>query len=401
MTTSTSTRIPSTVGRIGLFQVFDYNNGRIPSSQISGVANHYNAVWASVEPGAWKSAHPGMLVSKYFIMGLDQYSVTGHSLSWWKSNHPDWILYACDASGNPTHDIAYMPGIGVPDMPIDIHNPDAVQYQVGTLAAYAAAHDYNALAIDQAVFWNTLQGGNPSFGQTRNANEYGCGVWQGGTFVRRYASPRDRAWTADVVAYAGLAKSIAHAHGLTLIVNHPAGQISDPNEQVLVRNTDVEMDETGFSDYGRYIKDSGALFKRELAFMRYTQQQGTAMLVIDKFANMAHPDRAGFEYSLATYLLGNQGAALLFVGGLHEYGTLQYHSEYGDAIGTPCSDVAGGPQLYWRRFSGGLAVVNAGMTPASFALPSGLSYHDIEGRSVGSTLSMQPNDAYVLLGGHC
>lgn len=342
-----------------------------------------------------------MLISQYFIMGMDQYSVTQHSLNWWKSNHPDWILYACDASGNPTHDIAYMPDINTPDMPIDIHNPDAVRDQVETMATYAAAHGYNALAIDQAVFWNTLEGGNPSFGEQRNSNEYACGVWKDGTFIRRYASPRDPAWTADVVAYVALARSIAHAHGVTLIVNHPAGDIANPNEQALVRSTDVEMDETGFSDYGRYVNDSGALFKRELAFMRYTQEQGTAMLVIDKFTNMTHPNAAGFEYALATYLLGNQGAALLFVGGLHDYGTLQYHPEYADAIGRPCTDVAGGPQVYRRRFSGGLSVVNAGLTSASFTLPSGASYRDIEGRAVESTLSLRPNDAYVLLGGHC
>jgi hypothetical protein len=88
------------------------------------------------------------------------------------------------------------------------------------------------------------------------------------------------------------------------------------------------------------------------------------------------------------------------VGGLHDYGTLQYHSEYGESIGTPCSDVAGGPQVYSRRFSGGLAVVNAGLSAQSYTVPGG-SYRDVEGRSVGSTLSLKPNDAYVLLGGHC
>ncbi len=360
-------------------------------------ASRYDAVWASVEPHAWDSAHPGMLVSNYFIMGMDQYSVLRHSLAWWQSNHPDWILYACTAGGSPTHDIAFMGGIDVPDMPIDIHNRDAVAYQINTMADNAKAAGYNALAIDQVVFWNIYGGGNPAFGQKRHSSEYGCGVWQGGSFVRRYTGASDPKYVSDVIAYVRKAHEILRSRGMTLVINHPAGSARDSNEQQLLASADIVMDETGFSSYGRYMSTNGNLFTGTLEWMRYAQQHGTGVMIVNKFVNETAVDRIGLEYSIATYLLGNEGAALLFAGGVNGYGTDEYHSEYDAPVGKPCSDVAGGPQVYTRRFTGGMAIVNAGLAPNSLALPSGKSYRDLEGRPVNSPLHLGPNDAYVLL----
>ena len=338
-----------------------------------------------------------MIISDYFIMGLDQYSVLKHSLSWWQQNHPSWILYACTASGAPTHDVAYMSGIRVPDVPLDIHNPDVVAYQAGVMSQYAKGAGYNALAIDQVVFWNVYAGGNPDFGQHVNKGEYGCGTWQGNTFVRHYSSPSDSQYAADVVQYVRQARSIAHSYGLTLIVNHPAGPVSNPNEQQLLLNTDVEMDETGFSDYGHYTKLNGGTIRTELPFIEFAQQHGTAVMVIDKFANEGQVDPVSLEYSIATYLLGNEGGLLLWVGGAQQYGTLQYYSQYDAPIGKPCGSVSGGPAVYTRSFSGGLVVVNGTSSPQTYSLPSGHSYHDLVGRSTASSLRLGPNDAYVLL----
>jgi hypothetical protein len=121
------------------------------------------------------------------------------------------------------------------------------------------------------------------------------------------------------------------------------------------------------------------------------------VFIVDKFINISGESVSGppLEYSIATYLLGNEGDALLFVGALHGYGTLQYHSEYGAAIGKPCSDYSGGPQVFMRRFHGGMVVVNNGTSAAPLALPSGKAYRDIDGHSVGSAIP--PMSGYVLL----
>lgn len=393
-TQALSARIPSTVGRVGLVQVFDYHNGYMANSTISKSGRRYDAVWASLSPAGWDAAHPGMVVSNYYIMGLDQYAALHHTLAWWKATHPDWILYACTASGTPTHDIAYMIGLNSLDVPIDIHTPAAVAYQVQAMAHYAKAAGYNSLAVDQVVYWNIYQGGNPAFGQHRNTSEYGCGTWHGSTFVRDYASPKDPRYPADVVSYVRQAHSILHSMGMALVINHPGGSPNDPNEQQLLSNTDAVMDETGFSDYGRYTQNPGVM-SSTLAWMRFAQSRGAAVMIVNKYLNFNQSvTGAPFEYALATYLLGNQGAALLFVGGAHGYGTLQYHTEYDAPIGKPCSDVSAGP-VYVRRFSGGLAAVNGSTSTRALQLPSGKAYRDIEGHSIGSTIA--PMSGYVLL----
>lgn len=373
----------------------------MPVSQVQKLGRRYDAVWGSTEPAAWSGVHHGMIVSNYFIMGMDRYSMLHHSLSWWKSSHPDWILYACDAAGHPTHDIAYMKGVNVPDMPLDIHNPSVAAYQIDAMAHAAAAAGYNSLAIDQVLFWNTLIGGNPSFGQHPNSHEYGCGVWHGGTFERRYSSPGDKQWIADVVSYMREAKQVASRESIPLVINHPAGNIDDPDEQQILQSADIEMDETGFSDYGRYAKMGGRLFKRELAYMQYAQEHGVGFMVIDNFNGEASLAPAHVEYAMATYLMGNEGAALLFAGGENSYGSAQYRSEFDAPIGRPCGGPANSGDLYTRAFQGGIAVVNAGSASESLRLPSGKNYRDIEGRRVSSPLSVAPGDAYVLLGPGC
>lgn len=371
----------------------------MPVAQISQHARRMDAVWGSTEPAAWKSAHPGMIVSQYFIMGLDQYSVTGRGLSWWRKNHPDWIEYACASNGTPTHDVAYMRGINVPDVPVDIHNADADAYELQTWAQAAKSKGYTALAIDQVVFWNVEIGGNPNFGQHANRSEYACGTWHGSTFTRDYSILKDPRFEQDVVNYVALARSVAHKYGLTLIVNHPSGSLANADERELLADTDIDLDETGFSDYGHYRSRRGEIFKTELPYIRYAQEHGTGMLLIDRFDDEAHVDSAGLEYSLATYLLGDEGGLLLFVGGANGYGTMQYYSEYDTKLGSACSAVQQSGAIYSRRFSDGYAVVNAGANPQNFALPSG-TYRDIEGRRISSsTLSLAPNDAYVLTGG--
>lgn len=153
----------------------------MPAAQIDQHAAKIDAVWGTVEAGTWKSAHPGMLVSQYFIMGLDQYSVTHHGLSWWQQNHPGWILYACTSGGTPTHDVAYMSGVDVPDVPIDIHNPAAVAYQAEAMAQAARSGGYNALAVDAPV-------GRPCAGVTANGSVYSRRFSGGFSIVNASAS---------------------------------------------------------------------------------------------------------------------------------------------------------------------------------------------------------------------
>lgn len=331
-----------------------------------------------------------MLVSYYFILGLDRGPVTHHTLAWFQANHPEWVLYSCTANGTPTHDVAYMRGIPNDEVPLDLHNAAATQYELSLMADQAVQNGYNALAIDQAVFWNTFGRGSA----------FGCGVWQNGRFVRRYASANDRQFAADVVSYVQTARTVAHSRRLALAANHPAESLNDPLERALVQSVDLELDETGFSDYGNYARAPG-LFGKTLAYLTWAQRQHVAVATLNRFSRSMNAE--DMEYVMAGYLMSNEGAELVFAGRDegHNYNSEQYHREYDDVarIGRPCGEPTSGP-VFTRRYSNGIVVVNDSRASTNVTLPSN-AYRDIEGRAVRNPLRLTPNDAYVLVGGSC
>jgi hypothetical protein len=115
--------------------------------------------------------------------------------------------------------------------------------------------------------------------------------------------------------------------------------------------------------------------------------------------------------------MGKEQAADLFIGpasgccgpGIPDmaYGTEQYYPEYQAPIGTPCGEYYGGgtydrnnPHIYYRRYTGGLAIVNSGSLPRASELarlPAGKVYTDLEARPITNPLVVNSNDAYVLL----
>ncbi len=384
----------STLGRVGLLQVFDFN---MTSAERTADGPRYDLVWGANYPAAWYTNHPSLIASRYFII---EQSDPAHNLTWYQTYHPDWILYNCSSTGTPTRTPAYMQaGAYGTNVPLDIENPDVVSFEIRTLAAPPAiASGYNALAMDQVVFSN-IMGGNAGTGS------YGCGIWEGSTFVYRYKSKSDSQWTADVVNWMKIAKSILTTdpviapHHLKLVVNHPAGNTSNAYEQQLIANVDASLNETGFSNYGNYTK-SASLFATSLKYMTYLQAHGVMSLIIDKFVQTAALTPVQREWAVGTYLMGNNGNALMYAtyGGLGTggYGTEYYYPEYSTNMGIPCGAFSGGPQIYQRAFQNGLVVVNAGTTAASATLPLGHVYTDIEGRTVTNPLSVPGTNAFVM-----
>ncbi|HET9029226.1 MAG TPA: hypothetical protein VFN49_03545, partial [Candidatus Aquilonibacter sp.] len=244
---------------------------------------------------------------------------------------------------------------------------------------------------------------------------YGCGIYQSGKFVRRYTGRTDPAWTTDTVAWVKAARSILKTdtviapYNLKLIVNHPAANVANANEQAILQNVDADLNETGYSDYGAYQQSTKAgLFKVTTDWVIYAQAHGTAPLIVDKFDQTTAITSKQLEYSIATYLMGHQGTARLFVGNSNGYGIEQYHGEYATNYGAPCGAYYGGaaydstnPQIYYRRFANAVIVVNSGSLPTRTSelahLPTGHTYKDLEGRAVTNPLTVASNDAYVLL----
>ncbi|MBC5829385.1 MAG: hypothetical protein GIW98_04235 [Candidatus Eremiobacteraeota bacterium] len=416
MPTERPTPAPSsagTLGKIGLLQVFDYN---MTSEQATAAAAKYRVVWGSGIGGrgasarAWQAGNAKLINARYFVQGTDVYGLSGHDLVWWQANHPDWIVYDCNRGNQPTHTVAFQPGLPA-NVPLDITNPEVIKYQVRLAGTAAIQFGNNAIAADQTLFFD-YDGG-------QHQGWFGCGTYaSNGGFVRRWGADRagfpnfDPQWKHDTAAWVRSAKRIIAtdpmlaSHHLKLMVNHPAGNLNDPDEQTLLGNVDANLDETGFTGYGSYTRTPG-LFKVALDYMQYAQAHGTTILLIDKFSggnqgggNGGRLSASQLSWTIGTYLMGNEGAAALFVTPGDGYGSEQYHAEYASVdakMGLPCGAYySTSTRMYYRKFHGGLVVVNSGGAGTLSAHLPQHSYTDLTGRQVTNPLAIPSADAYVL-----
>jgi hypothetical protein len=423
--TTSITMLPNTNGRFGLVQIFDWDGNPshqpMSSSQIANEALHYDSVWGAFNPGAWDSNHPGMYVSRYMLPTEDMYTISGHDLNWWKANHPDWILYACDTSNNPTKLLAWPTAYWPNDVPLDISNPQVVQYQMSVIIPYLKANGYNTMAADNTDLVNYLEGGNPNFGQTIYKGYYGCGTYDaGGNFHRAFnALGNDPAFASAMVKWVQAAGAALHAAGLKLIVNHPLYNApTDANESALLAASDAMVYERGFTDYGKYMNGEAAgLVSNAITWAKYTQSHGIAFLITDYLCsgwngtaawNGGGPcptdptqiPKPQVDWALSTYALINDGGTDVYIS--PQTGQWpSYRSEYSDTYGQPCGSYSTiASNVYERRFDKALVIVNASTSSYSLTLPANHLYSDIEGRAVPAPpgpLTVGPADGYVLL----
>jgi hypothetical protein len=417
------TILPDTRGRFGLIQILDNYGGVSPltSSQIQSEAPHYDSVWGSFDPSDWNAAHPGMIVSRYMIPNEDDNLISGHNLSWWQSNHPDWVLYACDQNGNPTSDLPWA-YTGFSDVPLDIHNPDVVNYQVHLLGDYMIANGYNTLAVDNITFINYLAAPNPVLGEgEQQPGWYACGIYSQGpsvpsSFVRRYGSAGssdfdqpDPAWISDLINWLAQARNIFATdstlapYHLHILVNHPVLDSGpDSNEQQMLSYVDGMVDENGYTHYGQLL--SGGNFAGTLNWAEYLQSNHKAALITDYFCtgsscsnDVATLSAQQVDWALASYAIGDEGGEDLYTSP-HGGSIYSYRPEYATSYGMPCgSYTQPSSYVYERTFQGGLAIVNASGSSYNLALSSSHTYHDIEGRTLTNPLTVAPEDGYFLL----
>jgi hypothetical protein len=390
---------------------YKHTNG-MTSAQVQQEAPFFDAVWGSFMPSVWDSTHSGMFVSRYVFPNTDIILLSGHDLTWFQTNHPDWILYACQADGTPTHELAYF-GTGFGDVPLDIHNPDVIAYQLNLLGADMVNSGYNALAADNVVFGISSTGPNPYFGEgSPQPGWYGCGIWQGNTFVRRYSGgngAQDPNWIADMENWVATVKNYLTTnpaiapHNFKLIVNHtPHDLTPNANEMQMLQHVDGLLDEDGFTDYGKIM--TGSNFQGTMNWMEYLQAHNVAMFITDYYCSGSTCSRdvqsltpSQVDWTLSTYAIGNNGGAGVYISPATG-GVYSYRSEYSKRYGAPCGGFQTSGTLYFRKFSNGFAVANSsGTTAQSMPLPAGHVYSDIEGRPVSSPLMVNAKDGYLLL----
>jgi hypothetical protein len=386
---------------IHVFQPFDNfdNKNIIPASQAAADGPLYNVVWGSdsgTMVAAWKTNNPTIRTSYYIPIGTDaltdQFGNKGHKKPWWQNHHPDWILYQCDQTT-----IAYVQGI--PETPLDISNPDVIAYLESLVGTYAEGHGYAAIGADFAEL-NNPTGGN-------NGGSRGCGVWtQNHTvWVQKFSgNPVDPAYASAVLNW--LSSFRAYTHGLprpmALWGNNVPGFVppGDPGETQIVADLDIVEDESGDARYGKFADDK--FLNNTVTWAQYIQSQGKGYMPTGLW-HVPALSSSQIEYAIAGYLMSKEQASAMTADPYGTYGIEHYYPAYTAPIGTPCAEMYGGPHyngqyVYYRAFSGGLAVLSTSATTTYTVTLPQASYTDaVTGATVTSPLSVGPDNGFVLL----
>jgi len=367
-----------TWNNIHLFLTFDYN-----IANPAAIANHYDFVWGAQvnHTGAFRSGNPNIFTSYYLPFNRDNGTFSNsagyHDLSYWKANHPDWILYKCDRV-TPAYEF------GDPTIPFDFANPALVSWQIQTYALPASENGYSGIAADN-VNLDNFSGA--------------CGVYIHGQWVQRYTGqPSDPRWSADIITWLTRMQQALHhlQHPLALITNFSPGNLSpdDPLIQQVVSHIDGVLDEAGFTRNGDgYLTDNNWI--QTIQFMESLQGQHKAYYSINQFPSVGSDE---IQWAIASYLMGKEHSAALFISTEQGYGVDSWNNAYGVQIGSPTGPMHQMQGAYARGYTHGLSLVNPSATISyTVTLNSGYRYKDLYGTPVGGTITMPPHSGLVLV----
>lgn len=367
---------------IHLFLSFDY---KIP--QPSAIANHYDFIWGadSDNVSAFRSNNPNMFITYYIPFNRDHgtFSDEGayHDLNYWKSAHPDWILYQCDRVTPAFLD-------GNPNIPFDFVNPAVVTWQVQTYARPASMSGYDGIDADNV----NLQ--NPSGA---------CGFYQKGRWVQRYSGKADDPqWIADIITWLTMMQKALHSlpHPLALIPNLSLNPLSpnDSQAQQVLEHVDGVLDEGGFTQYSQgFLTDENWL--QRIQFIQSVQAMHKPYYIVNQFSPPSVSSN-DIQWALASYLMSKEHLSALFISTRQGYGGDTRFSEYNALIGHPLNEMYQEQNMYWRDYSNGIVSVNPSETQTYTATISlGSHYVDLYGNHIGMTITLPPHSGIVLLDG--
>jgi Hypothetical glycosyl hydrolase family 15 len=371
-------KFADTWDNIHLFLTFDYNLADPATS-----AKHYDFVWGAEMKNvtAFRSPNPGIFLTYYisFLRDTGTFGDKGaiHSLMYWKTTHPDWVLYQCDRV-TPAYEF------GDPDVPLNFADPEVLAWQVQTYARPASQNGYDGIAADNVNLQN-------SFGA--------CGIYVHGKWVQLYTGqPDDPTWRNNVLTWLTRMHQALHhlQHPLDLIPNLSTGNLSpnDPIMQQVVNQVDGVLNEGGFSQYGDgYL--TGSDWIQAIQFMESLQAQNKAYYLINQFHSIGH---AEIEWAVASYLMGKEHSTAMFISTVQGYGGDFWDTIFDAPIGHPTGPMYQVQHVYARDYSNGLILVNPSATASySVTLDTGDKFHDLYGLPVSGTVMMPPHSGMVLM----
>lgn len=374
----------NTSGSINLMLNFTHN-----ITNPAEIAKYYTFVWgASLQQvSELRAGNPKIVLSYYFPFYRDNGSFENENLGiqqnlkYWRSFHPDWVLYKCDRSTpayyTDTHDQSDS------RMPLDFTNPAVINWQLQTYAIPASQNGYDAIAADNVDLVNT----------------YGaCGLYRNGQWTQLFTGkPDDSKWRDAVLNWLTQMQNALHqlSHPLYLVPNLALGSVSpsDPFVQQVVSHVDAIADEAGFTHYGSdHLTDTAWLQKIQL--IENVQEQHKPYFITDEVSSINNTE---IQWSLGTYLMCNEGSAAIFISLPQNYGSDTRYPQYNIPIGNPTDEMYEAQNVYWRDYTNGLVVTNPSSENSYLVTTSSSHYLDINGHSVSQSFTISPRSAMILL----
>jgi hypothetical protein len=377
---SSSTRwsFADTWSNIHPFLNFDYL-----VSNFAHLTHPYDAVWGAEQDhvAAYRLQKPNMFLAYYIPANRDFgtfWDTTAiHDASYWKSVHPDWVLYKCDRV-TPAYQF------GNPNVPLDFTNPAMISWQVQTYALPASQNGYDALAPDNIDFGNWY---------------HVCGVYRNGQWVQLFSGNSiDPLWRSAMLNWLKQMRLALQnlPHPLALVPNLAFGGLSptDPIIQQAVSLSDGVLDEGGFTFYGdRYVSDKS--WVQHVQFNELVQKQNKPCYIVNDFPTI---NRFNIQWALASYLMGKEHLSEISIIPNQHYGVDSWINEYNAQIGRTTNSMYQAQKVYWRNYTNGVSIVNpSGTSSYTVTLNAGTSYVDLYGNHIGPTVTMPPHSGLVLL----
>ncbi len=387
----------------------DWPQADLTEGEIQRNASEYTLVWSGPDPtwDLFRKANPSIQVGRYMLAFTDDTSRTMYeidtpeqrvrNLNWWNESvdgigHPDWVMYQCDGR-TPAYSINPMrPGETEPQIPLDITNPDVIQWQFQTVAGQDWEREYTAISADMLDLWNF---------------NHACGVYRRGEWVQLFSGEEeDPVFASAVINWARQMRARSHSMpSPKLLLGNAAPTFGYKGGDIaeLAAHLDGVVDEQSFTGYGTgrwFITDDVWLDK--IHKMSEIQALGTAFFSHNT-VDMFPPAPDELEWILASFLMGRERSAYLLITRVGAQGVRWPHlPAYDEDLGHPCGPMQASNGVYVRDFSKGMVVVNPSASDSYLSvLPRGMLFRDIHGQLFGANgapvLELPPATGKVLI----
>ena len=327
------------------------------------------------------SSYPTIYKGHYFPVDRQpdtRYYSGTQQLSWFQTNHPDWIEYKCDKTTVAYEFTDYTL------IPLDTSNPAVLSWLEQTFYAPTAASgsyqhlDFDNFQMSNGGFWS---------GQR-------CGHWTGAqgssTWVQQYNGTNDDPnYRTNEIAMAKNLQTWLHTHypSIQFAANFSYDNNYPAESDNLMSYVDLLFDEQGFTNGNSgppfYYADNTWLAKAQ--HTRSFINAGHGWQDINQFgSSFSALTIAQKQWAIANYLLLKNSASWIYICGPQEYGTLLMAPEYTAQIGSPTNAFYQSQGVYMRDFTNGKAIVNPSSNQSfTITLPVN-TYKDLYGNLINS-----------------